>query len=128
MTPGYPAVRPELGGINDRGQVVYQVGITAGPGTFTEWTSYRWDSATGVTAFEDIGLEAINNAGTMVGRIFDPPMGPAPVVVDRNGDVTVLPMPDGYTHAGATDINNAGVITGVLFGPGSRSMAVIWLP
>ena len=125
MAPGPPSVAPMLGGINDRGQVVYWVGIYP-PG---EIISYRWDPVKGVTAFEGVSLEAINNVGTMVGRMFgsfDPPMGTAPVVVDRKGDITVLPMPDGYTHGWATDINNAGVITGVLFGPGSRSMAVVW--
>lgn len=123
-TPGYPATVVRPGAITNAGVVVYSVAVYAGPGYPSELTGFRWDPQSGHTEFPGLWLTAAGNSGLMAGTTADQ----RPVIVDRAGSVTYLPMPEGYRYGFAEDINSHGVIAGWVTGSGVPGLAVVWEP
>ena len=86
------------------------------------------EDASGVWTREVIGEaaslfpRAVNNAGTVVGLHFIPDGFPHAVVWTREGGIQVLAEPAGYVRSEASAVNNAGVVVGMVDGPGGSKI------
>lgn len=118
-----PNPMPAIGGINNRGQVVY----THRPDTSTTVIGRLWDPKAGLAEYEGFAFEAINDHGLIAGWTRSNDMI-IPIVMDENGIAVQLPAPDGWSGGGSVlDVNNHGVAAGWLLGPDGQHAAV-WTP
>ncbi len=123
-SPGYPATVVRPGAIADSGVVVYSVALYEGPGYPSELTGYRWRPRAEPLAIPSVWLTAVNESGLMAGATADQ----RPIVIDRDGSITFLPMPSGYRYGFAEDVNSRGEIAGYVTGQGVPDLAVWWAP
>jgi uncharacterized membrane protein len=64
----------------------------------------------------------VNNSGMVVGLRFDGDGMPRAAAWDRDGGLRQLQEPEGYVKSEATSVNNAGVVVGMVDGPGGSDI------
>lgn len=118
-----PPFIADIRDINNRGQVVYTVTST----TTSTSVGMLWDPKSGATEYEGLPLTAINDHGVMAGATMSSGLL-RPVLVNGDGSLVELPIPDGWSRGGtASDVNNKGVAVGTLQAPDGQH-AVVWVP
>ena len=86
------------------------------------------EDASGVWTREVIGAAAslfprgVNNAGTVVGLRYIPDGFAHAVVWTREAGIQALAEPAGYVRSEASAVNNAGVVVGMIDGPGGSKI------
>lgn len=88
----------------------------------TPSAALRWDSE-GVSFVQSDGLEtkgiSVNNqGGVLINGYFDGGSSRAPGIVDVDGTVTVLPIPDALFGGAATAMGRNGIAAGYYYGSG----------
>ena len=104
--------------INSAGVITGTIQAPAG----TPSAALRWDFE-GVSFVQSDGLEtkgiSVNNqGGVLINGYFDGGFNRAPGIVDADGTVTVLPIPDGLFGGAATAMGRNGIAAGYYYGSG----------
>jgi uncharacterized membrane protein len=92
------------------------------PTLWTETAPGVWKSETLSTEPNGLIPRGVNNAGVVVGRREEHDGRLRAVVWTRETGLKLLEIPEGYVHAQAFAVNNAGVVVGQIDGPhGSKT-------
>ena len=75
----------------------------------------------GLHEADPVAVSDINGHGQSTGA-----SGPTPVVWDVDGNPTALPLPEGFSSASPTAINDDGDVVGIAFGNVVPSQGIIW--
>ncbi len=102
-------------GITNSGAVLFARGETTA-------ANYLWNPDGSITPVDLDYISAINDAGQVVGMKND-----EYVILNPDGSITYLPVPDGALYSVASGINDQGVVVGwSVFSSGSE--ATLWQP
>lgn len=107
--------------INNQGTVVGSTRV----GSTESAVVWQNNTAQVVAQGSNAWLGSINNAGTAVGSMKASPSDHTQAIIWQNNSLSTLPSIAGATNSYATGINDAGVVIGLSFVPGT-TVAWIW--